>query len=262
LPSGERELFERHYLQSPKHRERVVVARKLLEAANHRATEAVVALPVVEPTPTWWSRVRETLNSVRTLRISLVVATMLLLSAGLVWLLSERTRLNRELGRAQAQLSEQQQREQEIASQLAAEREQSGKLKAEINRMEETIAQGPPRPPSQIERPSILSFFLSSTLVRSGGKPQQIAISQETELVRLQMRIGKGDLRKFQAAVRTVEGAPIWNQRSLKQRSNTITVNIPANKLPLGDYILTLTAITPPGETEEINRYFFRVIRK
>jgi hypothetical protein len=167
LPGDERELFERHYLQSPKHCERVAVARKLMEAAKSWAAEDVVAPQFVEPAPAWWSRVKQPLNNARMPRLSLVVATMLLLSAGLVWLLSERTRLNREIGRTQAQLSEQQQREQEIASQLAAEREQSGKLKSEINRLEETIAQDPPRPPSQIERPSILSFFLSSTLVCS-----------------------------------------------------------------------------------------------
>jgi hypothetical protein len=33
-------------------------------------------------------------------------------------------------------------------------------------------------------------------------------------------------------------------------------------KLPQNDYILTLSATTPTGETEEINRYIFRVLRK
>jgi hypothetical protein len=262
LPRDERKLFERHYLQSPKHRERIAVAGKLLEAANRLAAEGAIATQVVEPTSSWWSRIRETLNSARALRIGLVVATILLLSVGLTWLLLERARLNSELGRAQARLSEQQRLELETASQLAAERKQNDKLKSELNRLQETISKDSSQPSDQIERPSILSFFLSPTLVRSGSEPQQIAITGGTEMVRLRMMIEKGDLRKFQAVVRTVEGTQIMNQRSLIPRSNTIAVNIPANKLPLGDYILTLSAITPPGETEEINRYFFRIHRK
>src|SRR5262249_29143702 len=48
LSRRERELFERNYLQSPKHRERVAVARKLLEAADRQVSEdggAIVPAP-------------------------------------------------------------------------------------------------------------------------------------------------------------------------------------------------------------------------
>jgi hypothetical protein len=48
----------------------------------------------------------------------------------------------------------------------------------------------------------------------------------------------------------------------LKPRSGVITVNVPADKLPVEDYILTLSATTPAGEMEEINGYSFRVLRK
>jgi hypothetical protein len=76
------------------------------------------------------------------------------------------------------------------------------------------------------------------------------------------MKIERGDSQRFRAAIRTVEGAQVWNQRSLNPLSGAISVNVPANKLPLDDYILTLSAMTPAGETDEVNRYFFRVIRK
>jgi hypothetical protein len=267
LSRGERELFERNYLQSPKHRGRVAVARKLLEAAlslDRTMAESVVAPQVVEPVSSWRSRLMETLNTPQMLRFVFPAASFLLLFSVFSWLVIERARLNEGLGRTNAQLSEQQRREQGIADQLAAEREQSGKLKSELDRLQETVAQKPSQPPAQAGRPSILSFFLEPMLTqRSQGDPQQqITISREIDLIRLQMKIEKGDSRRFQAMVRTVEGAQVWNQRSLKPRSCAISVNIPANKLPLGDYILTLSATTPTGETDEINRYFFRVIRK
>ncbi|HEV2668794.1 MAG TPA: hypothetical protein VG324_28005, partial [Blastocatellia bacterium] len=60
LSRGERELFERNYLQSPKHRERVAVARKLLEAADRHVADCGRAI-VPEP-----SRLMEALKAMVT----------------------------------------------------------------------------------------------------------------------------------------------------------------------------------------------------
>jgi len=262
LSRGERELFERNYLQSPKHRERVAVARKLIETAERRAEESGVASQVVEPASSWRHKPP---NTPRTQRFLLPAAAFLLLFSAFLWLVIERARLNEELERTKAQLSEQQRREREVADQLAAEREQSGNLKSELDRLLETLARKPSRPPGQTGRPSILSFFLTpwrGPRAPGGSDPQRITIPLETDLVRLQMKIENGDSRRFQATIRTVERALVWDQRSLKPGPGSITVDVPANKLPLGDYTLTLSATTPTSDTEEINRYFFRVIRR
>jgi hypothetical protein len=76
------------------------------------------------------------------------------------------------------------------------------------------------------------------------------------------MEIKKGDSRGLQASIRAVGGPQVWSRRSLKPGSGAITVNVPAGKLPMDDYILTLSATTPTGETEAINSYAFRVVRK
>jgi hypothetical protein len=266
LSRGEQELFERNYLRSPKHRERVLIAGKLLEAADRSVSESSLAPQIIESVPYrggWGRRMTEALSRPRILRTGLATAAMLLVFGGSAWLLLERVRLNHELGRTSAQLSEQQRRERAIADQLAAEREQSGQLKSELDRLREAPGQRSSQQPGQAGRPSILSLFLSPMLSpRSGGEPhQQITISHETDRVRLQMKVEDGDSRRFQAAIRSVEGMRVWNQRSLAPRSGEITIDVPAHKLPLGDYILTLSAMAPTGETEEISRYFFRVIR-
>jgi hypothetical protein len=261
LSREERDLFERHYMQSPKHRERVAVARKLVEAAD-RPAPGGAASPTVESSTAWWSNLMEFLSTSQGLRLGLAAAAMLLMFAGIAWLAVERMRLDQELGNTKAQLSEQQRRQQEIANQLAAEREQRGKLKSELEQLQQTIAQRQSQTPEQPRRASILSFILSPMLVRSGGEPQQITITRETDLVRLQMKIEDGDRRRFQATIRTVEGKQIWSQRSIKPAGGKVEISIPANRLPTGDYILTLSATGDAGESEEINRYFFRVSRK
>lgn len=250
LSRGERELFERNYLQSPKHRDRVAVAKKLLEAADRFARESNIGAPAP-------SRLTGALNALRTTWFLAPATAFLLLLSAFTWLLFERARLNEEIGKAQAQLSDQQRREREIAGQLAAEREQSGKLKSELDRALETLARTPPQTPI-----SILSLLTAATATRIGGEsPQRITIPSETDLLRLRVKIEKGDSRGFQAVIRKVGGPQVWNQRSLKPRSGVITVNVPADKLTLDDYFLTLSAITPTGETEEIS-YVFRVLRK
>jgi hypothetical protein len=253
LSRGERELFERNYLQSPKHRERVVVARKLLEAADRQVSESGRA---VVPAP---SRLTEALKALVTPRFLAPATAFMLLLSILSWMMIERSRLNEELAKTQARLSDQQRREREIEGQLAAEREQGAQLKSRLDRLLESIARMPSLAP-----PSILSFLLKpGGPTRTEGDPQQqISIPRETDLVKLQMKIEKGDSRRFQAAIRAVGGPQVWSQRSLKPEAGAITVTVPANKLPVNDYIVTLSVMTPTGEMEEINQYVFRVIRK
>lgn len=262
LSGGERELFERNYLPAPGNRERVAFAASLREMADCSTQKSDSTSQVVEPSASSWKkRFMETLIAPRSLQIGLVTATLLLLIAGFAWLALERERLRRELGSASAHLSDQQHREQEITNQLAAEREQSGQLKAELERLREATAQSQSRP-SPTNRQSVFSFFLSPLLTRSESEPQQINIPRQTDILRLRMNVERNNALRFQATVRTVEGKRIWSQRSINARADNATVSIPASKLPLGDYILTLSATNSTGETQEVNRYFFRVLRK
>src|SRR5262245_1439519 len=253
LSRRERNLFERNYLQSPKHRERVAVARNLLEAADR---QVAVNGGAIIPAP---GSLMETFKALVTPRFLAPATAFLMLLSILSWMMIERSRLNEELGKTQAQLSDQQRREREIEGQLAAERELGAQLKSKLDRLLESIAQT-----SSVTPPSILSFLLKpGGPTRTEGEPQQqITIPRETDLVKLQLKFEKGDSRRFQAAIRAVGGPPVWSQRSLKPGAGVITVTVPANKLPMNDYFLTLSATTPAGEPEEINRYSFRVIRK
>jgi hypothetical protein len=256
LPGGQRELFERNYLQSPKHRERVAVARILLEAADRQVAQSDVAPQAITLAP---SRFIDTLKALLRPRFLAPATAFLALLTVLSWLALERSRLNEELGKAQERLSDQQRREREIEGQLAAERERSGQLTSEIEQLLETLATKPPQ-----AFPSIFSFLLRPLSWPRGAGPdqQQFTIPPGTSMVRLRMEVEKGDSRRFQATIRAVGGPQVWSRRALEPKSGAITVDVPADKLPMYDYILTLSAATPTGEAEEINSYAFRVVRK
>src|SRR5262245_12197631 len=60
LSRGERELFERNYLQSPKRRDRVATGRKLLEAADRYVAESGATPRAIATAP---GRLTEALNA-------------------------------------------------------------------------------------------------------------------------------------------------------------------------------------------------------
>jgi hypothetical protein len=189
---------------------------------------------------------------------------MLLLAAGLTWFWLERARLNEELAKANAELSEQERLEREAANQLAAEREKSERLRTEIDRLARRTSADPSDPASEPQK-SILSFLLSPMLVRSGEGPQQISIPAGTDSVHLQMRVQNEAGQRFQVNLATVEGRQVWRGHATSPRggggqSETVSATIPAGKLGPGDYVLTLSA-GKAGSLEEINRYFFRISR-
>lgn len=260
LSSDDRERFERHYLASPVHRQRVAVVRNLIKKADRSRTAAT------EPKVSLRGRLFEMPGiSPARWRFALAAAVLLLAVGGL-WLFIDRVHLRNEMAELKAESEARRSREQSLADQMAAAQGQSEKLATELERLRaERDALAQHAPPAQIQRPAIFSFLLSPMLIRGSGDPQTLTIPLKTDGVHLRMRVEQGDARSFQASVRAVEGRHIWKQ-TIKHHTDgvsaVITVQIPAARLALGDYFLTLSTVNPTGETEEVNRYFFRVIRQ
>lgn len=268
LPRRERELFERHYLQSPAHRKRVAFARLLLEAADETA-----AVPVTDsaPTASWWQRLLESLRGSQLLLVGAMATAMLLLALGVFRLLSERSRLSDQLASEQSGRMAQAQREQalsrrlqELETQINSERQHSEQASSELARLREELRKAQARRPApQSSQPALLSFLLMPGGVRAGGEMQQLTIPPGIRQAQLRVKVEANDYRRFQAKVRAVDGGEILSQPSLKANAQSfVTVTVPASRLDSGDYILTLSGVTAAGDTEEINRYSFRVNRQ
>ncbi len=264
LSPEDRERFERHYLASPVHRQRVAVARNLIEKADPSIAPAAA---VTEPKVSLRERLSAMFGlSPATWRFALTAATLLLAAVSL-WLFLDRARLHDELAQLKAENEASRGREQAMTDQIAAAQGEREELASELERLraERDALTQPTEQPGQTSRSRIFSFLLSPMLIRSGGDPQTLTIPPGTDVVRLQIKAERDDTRRFQVSVRTVEGRQVWEQQRIKPqiddaRSVVINVRIPVGKLAMGDYILTLSATGTTGETEEVNRYFFRVI--
>ena len=259
LASPEKHLFEKNYLASPVHRERLAFAKTLVHAVDSdtRRTDTFGIKP---------SAPRSSLLSATWRFRWALAAAVLLFAASSIWLFAENRRLREQINQPSRE-AEFAQRIQDLENELRAQREQSDELAAELAALREaqppTVV--PPAQPGQAEQRSIVSFLLSPVLMRGGSEPQELTIPKETNAVLLKMSIDDANGRSFQATLRTVEGAQIWSRSAIKPRAqqngSTIAVSIPASKIPSSDYILTLSAINKANELEEINRYFFRVIK-
>jgi hypothetical protein len=197
-----------------------------------------------------------------------MAAAVLLLAAGSIWLFAENIRLREQIHQPSREAAYEQ-RIQELEKELSAQRQQRDDLAAELAalREEQSPMVGLQTQPDQGERRSVVSVLLSPLLMRSGGEPQELRIPKEADAVLLKMNVEELDGRNFQATLRRVEGRQIWSRSAIKARSqskhsSTVSVSIPADKMPTGDYILTLSTINKANELQEVNRYFFRVIKQ
>jgi hypothetical protein len=260
LSPGDREKFERHYLISPVHRQRVRASQELLKKADSSMAEAEVEesdiswrtklLGKFDTSGSWW-------------RFAAAAAILLMIVCSL-WLSLDRLRLRREVGRLAIESERRRGREQELADQISAARNQNEEMKAELERLRGEQNDGAQQTPRTIR--SIFSFILSPRLIRGGNDPQSLAIPRTTGVVRLLMRVEQGDSRIFRAAVREVGGRQIWKRSTLKPRSErtdyAVAADIPTDTLIPGDYILKLSVLDSAGEPEEVNSYFFRIIKQ
>jgi len=260
LMSVDRARFEERYLASPVHRRRVATARNLLAVAD----ESAQAHNAPEIRPSFPQRLTEWARLSPSWQFALA-AGMLLLTAGGLWLLVERTRLRGELLSLQTENVARQNRERELARQIAVEQSERGQLSAELERLRNRRTEPHPgQSPAPSSVLTIFSFALSPIGVR-GSAGQTLEVAPNADQVQLQLKIQSGDWpgdwQSFGAGIQTAERQPVWSQRRLKPRAGKVIVNIPARKLPFNDYILTLTGANHAGETQEIDQYSFRVIR-
>lgn len=267
LPRTELEQFERHYLASRQHRERVAFAKELLQAAEKMVNEERAAhLPAraAVAAESFWEKLRAMVRTPQfALSAALFVALMLI---GGAWLIRERARWRQQaeqhIALAQAERTIKEQRMRELENQIAQQRERNAQLDAELGQLreEQRIAAALPSvPPS---RSTVFSFLLLPS-VRASSEQQTLNLPPDAGQVRLQVKIERGDYRRYQASLRAVDGGESWSAPLIKASTDkdgaTISVLIPAAKLKRGDYILTLTGIDDAGTAEEIDRYFFRV---
>lgn len=260
LSSPLRQRLEQRYLAHPERRGRL----KFAEALIARLGDAEQANPSAVAAPSALARLRASLRAgVPTLAFSTVLAALLICVVGL-WFLADRTaRLRRELNDSQSARGMDQQRERELQQQVTGERQRAEQLSSELERLRSELQ----TVHSTSQPPGFASLILTIGGVRGAqtGPPATLVIPQGVLLARFHLNLKDNVYRAYVAEFRSADGRDIVRRAGLRAQGKVrarLSVLVPANKFPDGDYVLTLKGVTPEGELEDISKSLFRVEKK
>lgn len=285
LSRDERARFELAYLSDARGREKVEANRNLL---------SVIRPPTPPPVPAP-RRLLAHLTRALTgrgagLRLSLAGLLLLLGVAGVfsAWLLLDRARAGRELEQARAQLREQEaNRQRELAglrqTPTPAPAAPAPSPGSRPGRPDETEANGG----GQQERvttsarqaasranglaaPPIVSFALTPGGVRSlrGGTRVggPLLIPRGAVLVRLSVRLEENEHTSYRATLQEVGGQEVWSGSVSGGRpgvpARQVKIELPASRLPSGDYLLRVTGPGTQAEDETLALHYLSVVNR
>jgi hypothetical protein len=111
-----------------------------------------------------------------------------------------------------------------------------------------------------------VSVWLSAGLVRdAAGAIERVPIPPGCQVVRLRLEPGPAAHDSYSATVHEVSGGEIWSQGRLRaapvEGRMAVTLTLPCDLLPEGDYYVRLHAASSGGEPAPLGRYDFRVLR-
>ena len=119
-----------------------------------------------------------------------------------------------------------------------------------------------PVPPTGGPR-RVFSYVLAAGLARDVSEATTVRIPKGTETVELRLLLETEVFSSYDVNLRTDTGAAVLERRGLRSRKErtgaVVAVDVAAEKLPPGTYILTLGGQTGPDTTEAMDQYTFRV---
>lgn len=275
--------FNSHYLASPIRRERVKFAQTLQAFAKQTiitvpaqsTAQAEPSQPEQTPAPistkpaSWWHSLFS-LFTVPTpaLQWSFAAAALLMLLIG-GWFMLETIKLRRQFDQAQSDRAALQQKERELQEQIDRQRTANTQAADELKQVRERLAQleqqqAEVRPPLQ---PSELSIAHLDLAPQTRGSTTTLSIPPGTDYLAIQLELEGDDYPRFRAELwRQGDDQNIWISQRLKARvknnGKVIDVNIRANLLVPGGYVIRLKGITSEGKIEDARSYSFRIVKQ
>jgi hypothetical protein len=268
LTKEQEEKFKSYFLAAPERHQKLRFAKALKKLISERAPSR----PRIEKSPQ-----RKHLFGLKGFSPPRFAAGAVaaLIFAFAVWVAIENARLRRRIDNARAaqvewlerarqserQLSDEKQRNLELAQEIARERSHSSELAREVGRLKQAREAG-----RAGIRGNVVSFALMPGLSREGENSNQLDIPTGTNRVRLELYPEKINHKNYRAELRTREGKLIrsWNDLKVRKTSSGdhVIVDLPAAILTKGDYVLMMRGVEGTEMQERAGTYYFRRVRK
>ncbi|MGH7457417.1 MAG: hypothetical protein ACRENG_39070, partial [bacterium] len=187
---------------------------------------------------------------------------------GASWLVIETTRLRGELKQFKTEQLALVQREQELQVQVNQAHDRSEQLAEQLEREKEQrklLEQQLTNP--SIAQPTVVSFVLTAGVLRSAEKTKPLVIPHGASFVQLQLDLeSKIDYKSYRVVLEMDAGEEIWSQDLPAARATkagrAVVFRLPALVFGDGDYLLKLNGANAAGVFEEVDEYFFRVLKR
>lgn len=250
------ERFELVYLSHPAKRERIAFAKAL---AARTAQDSDAATPVTSPLSLKEKLAALFGNGLSLVQFAGAFAVLVLLGAG-IWY------LNRNTNTEQAKVVPAP-HDTPAANQAAITPSPSvtPQPMGSNTKAEPRPAEPRPSPTPAVSVPRAVTLALSTGGLRGSGsgKIPTLSILRATREVNLTFRIADNAFPDYRYSLRTAAGANVVGPTKVSAaRSGSgaaFTIKVPTERLPGGDYILTLSGVGSDGSTDDISRSLFRV---
>lgn len=272
LAGQRRERFERHFLASQPRRQRVDEAKGFIRAVTAHSTEtsSVSTDELTQRSDSRWQRFVSKTFTLRPLVFRGAVAALLIAVLAGSWVLFARFQsIRAERQKLQSEEAAHRQQEEERARAVVLP------VNADIRPTIPSVTPSPDRAPQpkpankQFPRPlpaQVASLFLLPFSPRDAIGSNSLLLSPGTQAVRLHLAFKGDDHRRYDVALRTLDGEQVLYRRALKASSSgsgkSVTLTLDPSIFRRQDYIITLSGLTADGKLEAIGDYYFRVERK
>ena len=281
--SGERlERFDRHYLRSPRRREKAMFAETFLAYGDKvSAARAIDAAAITQAKPADGKAGRRRLFRWSffaiprlTLQWGFAAAALLLLFVG-SYLIFENLRLRNQMTQAKAEREELQKQERELQSQLTEQRSSDSEKAQELASLREQIARlerqaieqkgAKTQPPTVTAEPNIIPFVLAPQ-TRGTSQIATISIPPDADHITMQLDLEPGDFASYRAELKARPGNEVvWRSGRLRARARgegkAVIVTLRPMIFKSQIYILEVYGVSPTGVSEIIGSYPFRVVK-
>jgi hypothetical protein len=255
-----RQRFEQYYLAHRQRRERASFAEALV-ARVARVAEMPQAAVQAE------SRSSRLFPSLLAPKLAWAFSVALvLLVAGMIWLVIQTRRLHQELAANQAEQLTRALRERDLQQVLANEKSRAESLTSELDRLRSETSARETATPANPSASLLATLVLNITGVRGAktGPPARLIVTPQTQQARIELKLSENEYQRYSVVIQSADGKQIFTRDHLEaaKARTMLSVIVPASKLPHGDYILTLKGVTPGGEIEDVSKSLFRVSPK
>src|SRR5262245_28348423 len=268
LTEEQEEKFKSYFLAAPERRHKLRFAKAL----KKRISEEAPSRPGLEEVQRWkhWFG----LKGFSPPRFAAGAVAALMFVVG-VWVAIEHARLRRQIDNARSAQAEWLERARQSERRLSDEKQRNWDLAQEIERERSHISElereaGRLKQAREADRAgimgSVISLALMPGLSREGDRSNQLEILRGTGRVRLELYPENVGHKYYRAELRTREGKRVWNGNGLKLRKSVlgdlVIVDLPSTIFTKGDYILMLRGVTGERYQGRAGTYYFRVVKE